>query len=145
MKTTLATVSDVANKKWYLFDAGGRVLGRLAVEIANVLRGRNLPLYTPHMDAGGVVIVINAEKIKLTGSKDGKKEYMFYSGYQGGEKYIPVARMRAKKPEFLIEHAVRGMLPKNVLSEKLMTHLKVYAGSSHPHAAQQPVIVKAKE
>jgi large subunit ribosomal protein L13 len=141
MKTTLATVKDVENKKWWLVDADGKALGRLAVMIANILRGRNKPLYTPHMDNGDFVIVINAEKVKLTGEKDAKKEYMFYSGYQGGEKYVSVARMRAKKPEFLLEHAVLGMLPKNKLSRELIRKLKVYKGENHPHAAQQPVTI----
>jgi large subunit ribosomal protein L13 len=139
MKTTLATVKDVESKKWCLLDADGKVLGSLAVQIANILRGRNKPLYTPHMDIGDFVIVVNAEKVRLTGDKEQDKEYMFYSGYQGGEKYVSVARMRAKKPEFLIEHAVRGMLPKNRLAEKMMAKLKVYKGANHPHGAQQPV------
>jgi large subunit ribosomal protein L13 len=143
MKTTLATVDDVASKKWYLFDASGMILGRLAVRIANILRGRNKPLYTPHMDAGDFVIVVNAEKVKLSGDKDDKKKYMFYSGYQGGEKYVPVSKMRLERPEFLIEHAVRGMLPKNRLAEKLITKLKVYRGGRHPHASQQPITLNA--
>jgi large subunit ribosomal protein L13 len=142
MKTTLATVKDVADKKWWQIDADGAILGRLAVKIANLLRGRHRPLYTPHMDAGDFVVVVNAEKVKLSGAKDAKKEYMFYSGYQGGEKYVSAARMREKRPEFLIEHAVRGMLPKNRLSEQLITKLKVYAGGNHPHGAQNPEIFK---
>jgi large subunit ribosomal protein L13 len=141
MKTTLATVDDVAKKRWWLFDADGVVLGKLSVKIANILRGRDKPLYTPHMDCGDFVVVINAEKVKLTGNKDRAKEYMFYSGYQGGEKYVPASRMREKRPEFLLEHAVRGMLPKNRLSEQLISKLKVYGGSEHPHAAQQPVTI----
>jgi large subunit ribosomal protein L13 len=141
MKTTLATVEDVANKKWCLLDADGKILGRLAVKIANILRGRDKPLYTPHMDVGDFVIVINAEKVKLTGNKDNAKEYMFYSGYQGGEKYVPISRMRERRPEFLIKHAVLGMLPKNRLAQKLMLKLKIYAGNSHPHASQQPVAI----
>ncbi|MDR2737548.1 MAG: 50S ribosomal protein L13 [Puniceicoccales bacterium] len=141
MKTTLATVGDLARRKWRLFDASGVALGRLAVVIANVLRGRDKPLYTPHMDAGDFVVVVNAEKVKLTGNKNDAKEYMFYSGYQGGEKYVPASRMRAKRPEFIVEHAVRGMLPKNRLASKLMSKLKVYRGSEHPHVAQHPEIV----
>jgi large subunit ribosomal protein L13 len=141
MKTTLATIEDVANKKWWLIDADGMILGRLAVVVANLLRGRHRPLYTPHMDAGDFVVVVNAEKVKLSGSKDSKKEYMFYSGYQGGEKYVPVARMRAKRPEFIVEHAVRGMMPKNRLSEQLINKLKVYAGGAHPHGAQNPIVL----
>lgn len=144
MKTTLATVKDVSNKKWWLIDADGIPLGRLAVQVANVLRGRGKSLYTPHMDVGDFVVVINAAKVKLTGEKDSKKQYMFYSGFQGGEKYVPVSRMREKRPAFLIEHAVRGMLPKNRLSEKLIGKLKVYGGSKHSHDAQQPVEMKIK-
>jgi large subunit ribosomal protein L13 len=141
MKTTLATIDDVAEKRWWLIDASGKVLGRLAVQIANILRGRNGPLYTPHMDVGDFVVVVNAEKIRLTGRKDEKKEYMFYSGFQGGEKYVPVSRMRRSKPEFIIEHAVRGMLPKNRLAEKMIGKLKVYRGCNHPHEAQRPVVL----
>lgn len=138
MKTTLATVEDVANKKWWLIDADGLVLGRLAVKVADILRGRNKPLFTPHMDVGDFVIVINADKVKLTGNKESQKDYMFYSGFQGGEKYVSVEDMRKKRPEFIIEHAVRGMLPKNRLSEQAIKKLKVYRGAEHPHAAQQP-------
>lgn len=141
MKTTLATVGDVANRKWRIIDADGVVLGKLAVAAANILRGRDKPLYTPHMDAGDFVIITNAAKVKLTGEKDSKKKYMFYSGFQGGEKYIPLARMRTKRPEFIVEHAVRGMLPKNKLSHQLMAKLKVYGGSEHCHGAQQPTAV----
>jgi large subunit ribosomal protein L13 len=141
MKTTLATLDDIADKKWWLIDANGEILGRLAVKVANILRGRDKPLYSPHIDMGDFVVIVNAEKVKLTGNKENGKEYMFYSGYQGGEKYVPVSRIRAKKPEFLIEHAIRGMLPKNRLAEQLMGKLKVYRGGVHPHGAQQPVAI----
>jgi large subunit ribosomal protein L13 len=141
MNTTFATVEDVKNKKWWLLAANGKILGRLAVKIANILRGRDKPLHTPHLDAGDFVIVINAEKVKLTGAKEGKKEYLFYSGYQGGEKDVPVSRMKEKRPEFLIEHAVRGMLPKNKLAEEFMTKLKVYKGSKYLHEPQQPIAI----
>ena len=106
MKTTLATEEVSREKKWYLVDAAGKTLGRLAVEVANILRGRNKPLYAPHMDMGDYVVIINAEKVALSGKKEEKKEYMFYSGYQGGEKYVSVAAMRAKRPEFLIEESL---------------------------------------
>jgi large subunit ribosomal protein L13 len=143
MKTTLAAVADVtANKRWCLINANGEVLGHLAVRVANILRGRDKPLYSPHMDVGDFVVIVNATKVKLTGNKDNKKEYMFYSGYQGGEKYVPISPMRNKKPAFLIEHAVRGMLPQNRLAEKLMRKLKVYGGENHPHKAQQLIAVK---
>ncbi len=119
-------------------DATDQVLGRLAVTIANALRGRNKPIYTPHVDTGDYVIVINAEKVKLTGSKEEQKKYMFYSGYMGGEKYRTVADFREKRPEFIITNAVKGMLPKNKLANAMLTKLKVYRGSEHPHEAQQP-------
>jgi len=119
-------------------DATDQVLGRLAVTIANALRGRNKPIYTPHVDTGDYVIVINADKVKLTGSKEEQKKYMFYSGYMGGEKYRTVADFREKRPEFIITNAVKGMLPKNKLANAMLTKLKVYRGSEHPHEAQQP-------
>ncbi len=119
-------------------DATDQVLGRLAVTIANALRGRNKPIYTPHVDTGDYVIVINADKVKLTGSKEEQKKYMFYSGYMGGEKYRTVADFREKRPEFIITNAVKGMLPKNKLANAMLSKLKVYRGSEHPHEAQQP-------
>ena len=119
-------------------DAEGLVLGRVAEKIANVLRGRDKPSYTPHLDAGDFVIVINAEKVRVTGNKETAKEYQSYSGYRGGLKRIPLADIRAKHPERLIMKAVKGMLPKNRLATKLLTKLKVYKGSEHPHGAQNP-------
>ncbi|MEK9634213.1 MAG: 50S ribosomal protein L13 [Opitutae bacterium] len=137
MKTTLAR-PETATHDWKIVDATDQVLGRLAVTIANALRGRNKPIYTPHVDTGDYVIVINAEKVKLTGSKEEQKKYMFYSGYMGGEKYRTVADFREKRPEFIITNAVKGMLPKNKLANAMLTKLKVYRGSEHPHEAQQP-------
>ena len=137
MKTTLAR-PETATHDWKIVDATDQVLGRLAVTIANALRGRNKPIYTPHVDTGDFVIVINAEKVKLTGSKEEQKKYMFYSGYMGGEKYRTVADFREKRPEFIITNAVKGMLPKNKLANAMLTKLKVYRGSEHPHEAQQP-------
>lgn len=125
-------------KKWHLIDASGMVLGRLAVVVADLLRGRNKPIYTPHIDTGDFVIVINAEKVVLTGKKETDKLYMSYSGWKGGERYRSVAEIRAKHPEWLIKHAVKGMLPKNKLADRLLTKLKVYRGPAHPHAAQKP-------
>jgi large subunit ribosomal protein L13 len=113
-------------------------LGRLAVQVADVLRGKNKPVYTPHLDAGDFVVVINADKVVLTGKKETDKEYMSYSGWKGGEKYRTVAQIRAKHSEKLIHHAVKGMIPKNRLGRKLLTKLKVYKGSEHPHASQTP-------
>lgn len=137
MKTTVAKTGEV-ERKWRIVDASGQILGRLAVQVANVLRGRDKPIYTPHVDTGDFVIVINAEKVKLTGNKEEQKKYMFYSGYMGGEKYRSVADFREKRPEFLIMNAVRGMLPKNKLARQMLTKLRVFAGPEHPHEAQTP-------
>ncbi len=137
MKTYLPKV-DLDQRKWHLVDANGAVLGRLAVQVANVLRGKNKPTYTSHLDTGDFVIVINAEKVRLTGKKETDKRYMSYSGWKGGERYRSVAEIRARHPEKLITHAVKGMMPKNRLGRMLLTKLKVYRGSEHPHAAQQP-------
>lgn len=144
MKTYLPKV-DVNERKWHVIDADGAVLGRLAVQVANVLRGKDKPVFTPHLDAGDFVVVINAEKVRLTGAKETDKLYMTYSGWKGGEKYRTVAQMRASKPEEIIFHAVKGMVPKNRLGRQLMTKLKVYKGSAHPHVAQQPAVLKATE
>ena len=137
MKTTLAR-PETATHDWKIVDATDQVLGRLAVTIANALRGRNKPIYTPHVDTGDYVIVINADKVKLTGSKEEQKKYMFYSGYMGGEKYRTVADFREKRPEFIITNAVKGMLPKNRLSRQVIKKLKLYGRAEHPHDGQQP-------
>ncbi len=142
MKTHLPKV-NLDQRKWHVIDASGAVLGRLAVQIADVLRGKNKPVYTPHLDAGDFVVVINAEKVVVTGKKETNKEFMTYSGWKGGEKYHSVAQVRARHPEMLITHAVRGMVPKNRLGRVLMTKLKVYKGPNHPHAAQKPEPLKA--
>jgi len=119
--------------------------GRLAVQVANILRGKNKPVYTPHLDAGDFVVVVNADKVVVTGKKEIQKTYMTYSGWKGGEKYTTVADLRSRYPEMLIHRAVRGMVPKNRLGRVLLTKLKVYKGKDHPHAAQQPaVLVGAK-
>lgn len=138
MKTYVAKRSDISDKKWYIVDATGLTLGRLATQIAYVLRGKHKPTFTPHADMGDNVIVVNAEKIKLTGSKELNKEYHSHSGYLGGLHSVTAAEMRAKHPERLLEIAVKGMLPHNVLGRECFRHLKVYAGAEHPHAAQQP-------
>ena len=137
MKTHLPK-NHLEQRKWHVVNADGAILGRLAVQVANILRGKNKAIFTPHLDAGDFVVVINAEKVKLTGKKESDKEFMSYSGWKGGEKYASVAQVRAKHPEKLITHAVRGMVPKNRLGRVLMTKLKVYKGSEHPHSAQQP-------
>ncbi|MBK9138280.1 MAG: 50S ribosomal protein L13 [Verrucomicrobia bacterium] len=138
MKTHLPKV-DLNARKWHVVDADGKVLGRLAVQIADILRGKDKPVYTPHLDAGDFVVVINAEKVRVTGKKETDKRYMTYSGWKGGEKYRTVAEVRQRHPERLIMHAVKGMIPKNRLGDRLLTKLKVYKGPDHPHAAQQPV------
>lgn len=141
MKTHLPKVNP-DQKKWHVIDADGAVLGRLAVQIANLLRGKDKPVFTRHLDAGDFVVVINAEKVRVTGKKETEKEYMTYSGWKGGEKYRTVAQIRERNPEELITRAVHGMVPKNRLGRVLMTKLKVYKGASHPHAAQMPQALK---
>lgn len=143
MKTYLPK-NEPAARKWLMIDADGAVLGRLAVKIADALRGKDKPAFTPHLDTGEFVVVINAGKVRVTGRKETDKTYMTYSGWRSGEKYRTVAQVRAKHPERLIMHAVKGMIPKNRLGRKLLTKLKVYAGPAHPHAAQQPVVRPAK-
>jgi large subunit ribosomal protein L13 len=141
MKTYLPKV-DLDLRKWHVIDAEGAVLGRLAVQIADVLRGKNKPIYTDHIDAGDFVVVINAEKVVLTGKKETDKQFMSYSGWKGGERYRSVAEVRQKRPEDLIMHAVKGMIPKNRLGKRMLTKLKVFKGAQHPHAAQQPAVLK---
>ena len=137
VKTTLAKIEEL-ERKWFIVDASDKVLGRMAVRIADILRGRHKPIYTPHVDAGDYVVVINAEKVAVTGNKEEQKQYMFYSGYVGNEKYRSLADFRAKRPAFIIEHAVKGMLPKNRLAREMIKKMKVYAGPDHPHEAQSP-------
>lgn len=137
MKTYLPKV-DPQDRRWHVIDANGAVLGRLAAQVSDILRGKNKAVYTPHLDAGDFVVVINAEKVRLTGRKETDKSYMSYSGWKGGEKYRTVAEVRQAHPERLIMHAVKGMIPKNRLGSRLLTKLKVYKGPTHPHAAQQP-------
>jgi large subunit ribosomal protein L13 len=137
MKTHLPKV-NLDQRKWHVIDANGAVLGRLAAQVADILRGKNKPVYTPHLDAGDFVVVINAEKVLVTGKKEVDKKYMTYSGWKGGERYTSVAELRARHPEMLITRAVRGMVPKNRLGRVLLTKLKVYRGDQHPHSAQQP-------
>ena len=138
MKTYLAK-KETVHPKWYLIDADGLVLGRLAVKIANILRGRNKPTYTPHVDTGDFVVVLNASKVVLTGKKEENTRYMTFSGYVGGEKYRKLTEVRAKKPEFIVMQAVKGMLPKNRLARTMLTKLRVFPGATHTHEAQNPV------
>ena len=137
MKTFVAKEHEI-EKKWYLIDAKEKVLGRLASEIATILRGKNKPIFTPHMDAGDYVVLINADKVILTGDKIEKKIYYHHSGYVGGLKKTTAKEMLVKKPENLIKFAVKGMLPKNSLGRRQLTKLKIYAGQDYPHQAQQP-------
>ena len=142
MKTYLPKV-NLDQRKWHVIDADGAVLGRLAAQVADVLRAKNKAVFTPHLDAGDFVVVVNAEKVRVTGKKETNKRYMTYSGWKGGEKYTSVSQLRARHPEMLIHRAVRGMIPKNRLGQVLLTKLKVYKGPAHPHGAQQPAALKA--
>lgn len=135
---TFTVKREEAERNWYVVDAENKVLGRLASELAKILRGKHKPQFTPHVDTGDYVIVVNAEKVNLTGNKLRDKVYYRHSGYPGGIKSVTAENLRAKKPEDLIRFAVKGMLPKNRLGRKLFKKLKVYAGGEHPHQAQQP-------
>jgi large subunit ribosomal protein L13 len=137
-KLTRFIKTEDADKKWYVIDATDQVLGRLAAKAASVIRGKNKAIFTPNMDTGDFVIVINADKVKMTGKRELQKTYFRHSGYPGGARTSSYAEMMEKRPEFVIEKAVKGMLPKNRLGRKLVTKLKVYAGAEHPHTAQQP-------
>ena len=141
MKTYMPKAGDV-DRKWYLFDAEGQILGRLATEIATILRGKNKAEYTPHMDMGDFVVVVNADKIVLTGKKEQQKLYRRHTGYPGGLREVPYERMMEKHPERVLEKAVRGMLPKNTLGRAMFRKLKVYAGPEHKHQAQPPVKIE---
>ncbi|RMG68315.1 MAG: 50S ribosomal protein L13 [Calditrichaeota bacterium] len=139
MRTDYTPVEEIARqRKWYLVDASEYSLGRLASKVATILRGKHKPNFAPHQDVGDFVVVINARKVRLTGNKLNQKTYFRHSGYPGGEKLIPIRRMLEKHPEYVIEHAVRLMLPKNALGRKMFKKLKVYPDSEHPHEAQQP-------
>ncbi|WP_077074297.1 50S ribosomal protein L13 [Aedoeadaptatus urinae] len=139
MKTTMAKANEV-DRKWYVIDAEDKVLGRLATEVANILRGKNKPIYTPHVDTGDFVIVINAEKVKLTGNKWDDKIHASHTGYPGGRREVVYKEIREKHPERVIEYAVKGMLPKSRLGRSMFGKLKVYAGPNHPHEAQKPEV-----
>lgn len=140
MKTFSAKKEDI-QRKWYLVDADGKILGRMASEVAKILRGKHKPIYTPHVDTGDHVIVINAGKIQLTGNKRQEKFYAWHSGYPGGFKSVIAEKLLAQKPERVIEIAVKGMLPKNKLGRAMFKKLQVYAGAKHPHQAQQPEVL----
>ena len=142
---TISLNAGTVQKEWYVIDATNEVLGRLASQVAKILRGKNKPGYTPHVDCGDNVIVINAAKVKLTGNKMTDKVYTRYTGYAGGQRFATPADFLARRPEFVIEHAVKGMLPKTRLGEAVLKNLKVYAGAEHPHAAQNPKEIKLNE
>jgi len=135
---TYTPKADEIERGWWVVDAEGLALGRLATEIATVLRGKHKPMYTPHLDTGDHVVVINAEKVILTGKKADQKTYFRHSGYMGNEQHIPFRRMQARYPERVIELAVKGMMPKNALGRNMRKKLKVYAGPEHPHQGQNP-------
>lgn len=144
MKSYMANPSTI-ERKWFIVDATGHTLGRLASEVANVLRGKNKPVFTPHVDTGDYVIIINAEKIKVTGKKLDQKIYYNHSDYVGGMKETTLKDMFAKKPTYVVEHAVKGMLPKGPLGRQMMSKLHVYAGENHGHEAQKPEVLEIKE
>ncbi len=137
MKTYIPKLAEI-ERKWHLVDAEGKILGRLASRIAQILSGKDKPIYTPHLDVGDFVVVINAEKVKVTGGKEEKKIYYRHTGYPGGLKERTYEELLSKRPEDIIRKAVRGMLPKNKLGRQMFKKLKVYTGSEHPHQAQRP-------
>ena len=143
MKTFSAKASEVP-RKWWLIDAKDQVLGRVAVKAANLLRGKEKSVFTPHVDTGDFVIVVNADKVRVTGKKEEQKTFMSFSGYVGGHKTENVRARRVRHPELLVERAVRGMIPHNRLGRSVYRKLKVYRGEDHPHAAQQPAPVKLR-
>ena len=140
MKTFSAKASEVP-RQWWIIDAADQILGRVAVKAATLLRGKEKAVYTPHVDTGDFVIVINAEKVRVSGKKEVEKTFMTFSGYVGGHHHETVKARRARRPELLIEHAVKGMIPHNRLGRHVFTKLKVYRGSNHPHVAQMPTLV----
>jgi len=141
MKTFMANESEV-NKKWYVVDAKDKILGRLATRIATRLRGKHKPIFTPHADTGDFIVVVNAEKVSLTGNKWDKKIYYHHTGYTGGLKQISAKKLLEKRPEDIIRFAVRRMLPKNSLGRRQLKKLKIYSGPDHPHEAQQPAMLE---
>jgi large subunit ribosomal protein L13 len=144
LKTYTAKPSEI-EQKWYLIDATDLVLGRLSSEVAQLLRGKHKPTFTPHMDMGDFVIIINAEKVRLTGNKEGNKRYFRHTGYPGGTRYTSLKELRSSRPEEVITRAVKGMLPHNRLGRQLIKKLKVYCGPEHPHQAQMPESLKLKK
>jgi large subunit ribosomal protein L13 len=138
---TLSAKAEEVTRQWWVIDAANQPLGRVAVKAANLLRGKERAIFTPHVDTGDFVIVINAAQVAIGGKKETMKEYMSFSGYVGGHKSETVKARRARRPELLVEHAVKGMIPHNRLGRRVFTKLKVYAGAEHPHSAQNPILV----
>jgi large subunit ribosomal protein L13 len=141
MNSTYSAKKDELTKEWFVVDASGQTLGKLAVQVANILRGKHKPTFTPHVDAGDFVVVINAEKIVVSGKKEDQKKYYRHSGYPGGFRTVVYKDLQAKHPDRIISKAVKGMLPHNRLGRQLIKKLKVYAGEAHPHQAQQPKVL----
>ncbi len=141
MKTFLAKAHEV-ERKWYLIDADGKTLGHVATAVANILRGKNKPIFTPHVDTGDYVVVVNVEKLVVTGNKANQKTYKRYSGYAGGLKEIPYKDMMAKHPERILQHAVKGMLPKNSLGREMFRKLRIYVGPEHDNQGQSPELIE---
>ena len=135
---TYTPKADEVERAWWVVDAEGKTLGRLATQVARIIRGKHKPMFTPHLDVGDYVVVINAQKVALTGNKADQKTYFRHSGYMGGEKHLPFRRMIERHPDRVIELAVKGMLPKNALGRNMRKKLKVYAGADHPHQSQNP-------
>ena len=144
MRTTYMPSAANIERKWYVVDASGLTLGRLSSEVAKILRGKNKPIYTPFMDTGDYVIIINADKIAVTGKKMDQKVYRHHTGYIGGLKEVTLKKMLETKPTEVVRHAVKGMLPKNALGRKMMKKLRVYAGAEHGHEAQKPEVLEIK-
>ena len=145
MSTFFANKKDFSDKKWQVVDARGQIVGRLASRLARILMGKNDPHYTPHVDTGDGVIVINASEVRVTGNKPKDKMYKSYSGFPGGLKERSFERVMKEDPTYVLKHAVKGMLPKSILGKKMITHLLIYAGSEHPHQAQKPHLLAVKE
>lgn len=141
---TVSARKETIEKNWYIVDADSRILGRIASEVARIIRGKHKPSFTPHVDCGDNVIVINAERIRFTGNKMTKKQYVSHSGYPGGQRKLTPKQLMAKDPQRVFEHAVKGMLPKNRLGRQLFKNLHVYAGETHPHEAQNPKVLELK-
>ncbi len=139
---TISANKATINKEWFIVDAEGQTLGRFASKVANILRGKHKPSFTPNVDCGDNVIIINAEKVRFTGNKRDEKEYVFYSGFPGGQRFETAKNLLERRPTYVVEHAIDGMLPNNKLGREIFRNLYVYAGSEHPHAAQQPKPLK---